>query len=149
MFNAGRCLETGQGVDADILQAGALYETAARGFGHFDAVHTLGGLYDDGALKGGPDMAVQYLLPAAKAGQWAQTVRDGFERYVTTLPPLLLLLRAFSRAALLLARRDCASAGVLLLLLLLLLPLLLLLLLHYCCYYYYFYYYYYYYYSTN
>lgn len=82
MFNAGRCLETGQGVDADILKAGALYETAARGFGHFDAVHTLGGLYDDGALKGGPDMAVQYLLPAAKAGQWAQTVRDGFERYL-------------------------------------------------------------------
>jgi len=45
LFNAGYCLEHGQGVTMDKVQAANLYEIAARKFGNFDSVLALGHMY--------------------------------------------------------------------------------------------------------
>jgi TPR repeat protein len=81
LFNAAHCLQNGLGVRKDSTAASAYYKKAAEKFGHFDAAFSLGKMYYEGeAVERSVELALRYLMPAAKAGNWGKNVRHGFER---------------------------------------------------------------------
>jgi TPR repeat protein len=88
LFNAGFCLYDGTGTKKDVPAAIALFKRAGRDFGHFPAVHKMGGISLRGEDAGGRvcSAALEYLRPSAQHGSWGNVVRRGFNRFLSNDP---------------------------------------------------------------
>ncbi|DAZ96302.1 TPA: hypothetical protein N0F65_008335 [Lagenidium giganteum] len=85
IFNAGYCHAFGLGTRANVSRAMEFYTTAARKFGHFDAIYEMGKIWYTGvedSIQRNPGESITYIKAAADAGDWAKSVREGFDYYL-------------------------------------------------------------------
>ncbi len=83
MFNLAHCYREGQGTNQSWEKATAWLHDAAREFGHFGAITTLGDLYATGShLPESQTAAISYFKAAAAMGEWGGIMRKGFDRYL-------------------------------------------------------------------
>ena len=73
----------GLGIDVDNERALKMYSTAARKFGHFDAVTRLGVMHHEGVgIKRSATEALKFLEPASSMGSWCAWLRRGLDQYI-------------------------------------------------------------------
>ncbi|GLD92685.1 hypothetical protein PINS_up001264 [Pythium insidiosum] len=86
LFNAGYCHAHGLGTPVNWTRAIHYYDIAAKRFGHFDAILTLGTVWYSGVdaalVKRDPSRALTYLRAASDAGRWGAYMRRGFDLFL-------------------------------------------------------------------